>query len=80
MGEHRPARTAIAERDLPKPEVLLTMNLTAVTRDACTLHAAAFPACCAPRRRLRRGALLRPLLRDLAVDSLLPADGGRCCY
>jgi len=34
MGEHRPARTAIAVRDLPKPEVLLTMNLTAVTREA----------------------------------------------
>ncbi|MCP4621775.1 MAG: RidA family protein [Bradyrhizobium sp.] len=34
MGEHRPARTAFAVRDLPKPEVLLTMNLTAVTREA----------------------------------------------
>ena len=33
MGEHRPARTAVAVRDLPKPEVLLTMNLTAVTRE-----------------------------------------------
>ena len=33
MGEHRPARTAIAVRDLPKPEVLLTMNLTAVTKE-----------------------------------------------
>lgn len=33
MGEHRPARTAFAVRDLPKPEVLLTMNLTAVTRE-----------------------------------------------
>src|ERR1043166_8758098 len=32
MGEHRPARTAIAVRDLPKPDVLLTMNLTAVTK------------------------------------------------
>src|ERR671925_580139 len=33
MGDHRPARTAIAVRDLPKPDVLLTMNLTAVTRE-----------------------------------------------
>ena len=33
MGEHRPARTAFAVRDLPKPDVLLTMNLTAVTRE-----------------------------------------------
>jgi 2-iminobutanoate/2-iminopropanoate deaminase len=33
MGAHRPARTAIGVRDLPKPGVLLTMNLTAVTRD-----------------------------------------------
>jgi 2-iminobutanoate/2-iminopropanoate deaminase len=33
MGEHRPARTAIAVRELPKPGVLLTMNLTAVVRD-----------------------------------------------
>lgn len=33
MGEHRPARTVVAVRELPKPGVLLTMNLTAVTRD-----------------------------------------------
>ena len=33
MGTHRPARTAIGVRDLPKPGVLVTMNLTAVTRD-----------------------------------------------
>lgn len=33
MGERRPARTAIAVADLPKPDVLLTMNLTAVTRE-----------------------------------------------
>jgi 2-iminobutanoate/2-iminopropanoate deaminase len=32
MGEHRPARTVVAVRELPKPGVLLTMNLTAVTR------------------------------------------------
>jgi 2-iminobutanoate/2-iminopropanoate deaminase len=32
MGEHRPARTVVAVRDLPKPGILLTMNLTAVTR------------------------------------------------
>jgi 2-iminobutanoate/2-iminopropanoate deaminase len=33
MGSHRPARTAIGVRELPKPGVRLTMNLTAVTRD-----------------------------------------------
>lgn len=33
MGEHRPARTVIGVKELPKPGVLLTMNLTAVTRD-----------------------------------------------
>ena len=33
MGAHRPARTVISVRELPKPDVLLTMNLTAVTRD-----------------------------------------------
>ena len=33
MGDHRPARTVIGVRELPKPGVLLTMNLTAVTRD-----------------------------------------------
>lgn len=32
MGEHRPARTVIAVHELPKPGVLLTMNLTAVTK------------------------------------------------
>jgi 2-iminobutanoate/2-iminopropanoate deaminase len=32
MGEHRPARTVVAVSELPKPGVLLTMNLTAVTR------------------------------------------------
>jgi 2-iminobutanoate/2-iminopropanoate deaminase len=32
MGEHRPARTVIGVAELPKPGVLLTMNLTAVTR------------------------------------------------
>ena len=32
MGPHRPARTVIGVRELPKPGVLLTMNLTAVTR------------------------------------------------
>ena len=31
MGEHRPARTVIGVNELPKPDVLLTMNLTAVT-------------------------------------------------
>lgn len=33
MGTHRPARTVIGVADLPKPGVLLTMNLTAVTRE-----------------------------------------------
>ena len=32
MGEHRPARTVIGVRELPKPGVLPTMNLTAVIR------------------------------------------------
>jgi 2-iminobutanoate/2-iminopropanoate deaminase len=30
MGSHRPARTVIGVAELPKPGVLLTMNLTAV--------------------------------------------------
>jgi 2-iminobutanoate/2-iminopropanoate deaminase len=33
MGDHRPARTVIGVRELPKPGVLVTMNLTAVTND-----------------------------------------------
>ena len=33
MGDHRPARTVIGVSELPKPGVLLTMNLTAVIRD-----------------------------------------------
>jgi 2-iminobutanoate/2-iminopropanoate deaminase len=33
MGDHRPARTVIGVRELPKPGVLVTMNLTAVTDD-----------------------------------------------
>jgi 2-iminobutanoate/2-iminopropanoate deaminase len=32
MGHHRPARTVFSVRELPKPGVLLTMNLTAVTK------------------------------------------------
>jgi 2-iminobutanoate/2-iminopropanoate deaminase len=32
MGEHRPARTVIGVNELPKPGVMLTMNVTAVTR------------------------------------------------
>jgi 2-iminobutanoate/2-iminopropanoate deaminase len=32
MGRHRPARTVVAVSELPKPGVLLTMNLTAVAR------------------------------------------------
>ena len=31
MGAHRPARTVVGVNELPKPGVLLTMNLTAVT-------------------------------------------------
>ena len=33
MGDRRPARTAIAVVDLPKPDALLTMNLTAVAAE-----------------------------------------------
>ena len=33
MGEYRPARTVIGVNELPKPGVLLTMNLTAVTKE-----------------------------------------------
>ena len=33
MGHHRPARTVIGVNELPKPGVLLTMNLTAVTKN-----------------------------------------------
>ncbi|HEY7022272.1 MAG TPA: RidA family protein [Ktedonobacterales bacterium] len=33
MGDYLPARTAIGVNELPKPGALLTMNLTAVTRD-----------------------------------------------
>jgi enamine deaminase RidA (YjgF/YER057c/UK114 family) len=33
MGDHRPARTVIGVRQLPKPGVLVTMNLTAVTKE-----------------------------------------------
>jgi 2-iminobutanoate/2-iminopropanoate deaminase len=32
MGAHRPARTVIGVKELPKPGVMLTMNLTAITR------------------------------------------------
>ena len=33
MHDHRPARTVIGVNELPKPGVLLTMNLSAVTSD-----------------------------------------------
>jgi 2-iminobutanoate/2-iminopropanoate deaminase len=33
IGGHRPARTVVGVRELPKPGVLVTMNLTAVTSD-----------------------------------------------
>ena len=33
MGDHRPARTVIGVNELPKPGILLTMNLTAVTNE-----------------------------------------------
>jgi 2-iminobutanoate/2-iminopropanoate deaminase len=32
MGAHRPARTVIGVSELPKPGILLTMNLTAIVR------------------------------------------------
>lgn len=32
MGDHMPARTVFSVRELPKPGVLLTINLTAVTK------------------------------------------------
>jgi len=32
LGNHRPACTVIGVAELPKPGVLLTMNLTAVTK------------------------------------------------
>lgn len=33
MGDHLPARTVIGVTELPKPGALLTMNLTAVTKE-----------------------------------------------
>ena len=33
MGDRRPARTVIGVQELPEPGVLLTMNLTAVTKE-----------------------------------------------
>src|SRR5262245_10379786 len=33
MGKHRPARTVIGVNELPRPGVLLTMNLTAISRE-----------------------------------------------
>src|SRR5262245_11346699 len=33
MGEHRPARTVICVSELPKAGAMLTMNLTAVTKE-----------------------------------------------
>ena len=33
MGDHRPARTVIGVRELPKPGVRVTIDLTAVTTD-----------------------------------------------
>jgi len=33
MADHRPARTVIGVNELPKPGVLLTMNLTATAKD-----------------------------------------------
>ena len=33
MGDHRPSRTVIGVRELPKPGFRLTMNLTAVTEE-----------------------------------------------
>ena len=36
MGNHKPARTVVGVNELPKPGVLLTINLTAVTREVST--------------------------------------------
>lgn len=33
MGDHRPARTVVGVHELPKPGALLTMNLTAITKE-----------------------------------------------
>ncbi len=33
LGDHRPARTVFGVNELPRPGVLLTMNLTAVTSE-----------------------------------------------
>ena len=33
LGQHRPARTVIGVTELPKPGALLTMNLTAVSKE-----------------------------------------------
>jgi len=33
MESHRPARTVIGVKELPKAGILLTMNLTAITRE-----------------------------------------------
>ncbi len=33
MGPHRPARTVIGVNELPKPGVLVTMNLTAISKE-----------------------------------------------
>jgi 2-iminobutanoate/2-iminopropanoate deaminase len=33
MGDHRPARTVIGVHELPKPGIVVTMNLTAVIAD-----------------------------------------------
>jgi len=33
MNNHLPARTVIGVNELPKPGVLLTMNLTAITKE-----------------------------------------------
>ena len=37
MGAHRPARTVIGVNELPKPGVMLTMNLTAITRQPAVI-------------------------------------------
>jgi 2-iminobutanoate/2-iminopropanoate deaminase len=42
MGRHRPARTVIGVHELPKPGVLLTMNLTAISKE---LRDTVVPSC-----------------------------------
>jgi 2-iminobutanoate/2-iminopropanoate deaminase len=44
MGEHRPARTVIGVSELPKAGAVVTMSLTAVTRDSSARGQGSRPA------------------------------------